>query len=525
MFRVLMGLTLTAMASACVQISVEHPADACSTARLIGEFNPRKDVFIGHFDSKPDVDDLHTIAAVGSLLKQPEFTCVRAIGVAGAYGTQGGDFIESPELMQLAFGENWLDAHNQRDAAVQAQADLFVETLRDGGDVWIMIAGQADIAADALSKAILAAPDLPYDTKLHLVQHSDWNEGVTAPDKLAMVQSRTDYRKIADGNAEGNGTPGYTSKDGARWAEVLTDPVVGDVWSVAKTLAGDRNPEAAYVNPSVSAGGFDFSDTSEMAHVFGLDALANVDMFFDFVLAGSRIDWPGDARAALALTYDDAMQSQLDHAIPQLDARNLKGTFYLSMAMSDFTEQRDDWAAIAAAGHELGNHTIFHPCSASLPGQEWVAEDRDLDTYSKQKLLDEIFAANEILSEIDGRTSRTFAYTCGETRVGGESFVDDLEPFVSGARSVQRETGFDRYFIASFAVDQTPAYEMIKYVDDLIATRAIGTITFHGIDDEHLWVTSDDHRALLVYLESRKADIWVAPLQDILTERDRQIEP
>lgn len=259
-------------------------ASDCKTAAPIGEFNPQTDVFIGHFDSKPDVDDLHTIAAVGSLLKQPEFSCVRAIGVAGAYGTQGGDYIESPVLMQLAFGEDWLDGHNRRAGTVAQQAALYVDTLSAGGHVWIMIAGQADIAADALAIAKNTSPDLPYTTHLHLVQHSDWNESVTAPDKLALVQAQTDYRKIADGNATGNGTPGYTTNSGSRWADVLADRDIRAMWQEAKRLADLHNPTAAYVNPSVKEGGFDFSDTTEMAHVFGLNDLDNVDLFFDYVL-------------------------------------------------------------------------------------------------------------------------------------------------------------------------------------------------------------------------------------------------
>ncbi|MEL7030666.1 MAG: polysaccharide deacetylase family protein [Pseudomonadota bacterium] len=516
MRKSLIGMLLAVGLVSCAQIPEPQTNDLCSTAAPIGEFNPQTDVFVGHFDSKPDVDDLHTIAAVGSLLKQPEFECVNAIGVAGAYGTQGGEYIEAPALMQLAFGDDWLDGHNQRPDTVARQAKLFVDTIDAGGHVWIMIAGQGDIAADALVAAKARAPDLPYSTHLHLVQHSDWNESVTAAEKLAFVQSQTDYRKIADGNARGNGTPGYTSDDGTRWTDVLADPIVGLMWQEAKRLADLHNPTAAYVNPSVVAGGFDFSDTSEMSHVFGMNALDDVEMFFDFVLAGSNIEWPNGARAAIALTYDDALQSQLDHAVPQLDAAGLKATFYLSMAMQDFQAQRDAWQAVAAAGHELGNHTIAHPCRASLPGRDWLTPNRDLDAYSKDQLLTEIAEANEILSSIDGKSRRSFAYTCGDTQVGGDSFIDDLAPLVSGARSVQPKTGFDPFFIASLSVNQAPASEMIAYVDQLIATRALGTITFHGIEGDHLWVTAADHQALLDYLVRKEDEIWVAPLDDIL---------
>src|SRR5688572_13336353 len=70
--------------------------------------------------------------------------------------------------------------------------------------------------------------------------------------------------------------------------------------------------------------------------------------------------WPDGRRAAIVLTYDDALVSQLDHAVPALDAAGLKGTFYLMGRSSGLIVDR--WRAVAASGHELGNHSINHPC-------------------------------------------------------------------------------------------------------------------------------------------------------------------
>lgn len=290
MFRTVLAVMLIGTLTGYNSGSEPTVQSTCVSAEPIGQFNPLTDVFIGHFDSKPDVDDLHTIAAVGSLLKQDALTCVNAIGVAGAYGTQGGEFIPSPELMDLAFGDAWLDGHADRAATVEQQAQTFVETVTDGGHVWIMIAGQADIAADALARAIEIAPDLPYASNINLVQHSDWNESVTAEEKLALVQARTDYQKIPDGNALGNGTPGYTTTSNEDWSRVLADDTIGPMWTEAKRLADEHNPTSAYVNPSVAEGGFDFSDTAEMAHVFGLQDLNDVGEFFDFVLPCTGAD-------------------------------------------------------------------------------------------------------------------------------------------------------------------------------------------------------------------------------------------
>lgn len=508
------------LATGCSQEPPLSEPSACANAPMIGQFDPSSDVFVVHFDSKPDVDDLHAIAAVGSLLKQDKFACVDAIAVAGAHGTQDGDYIHSPHLFDLAFADTWLDAHSNREDVLVAEAELYMDTLSSGGDVWIMVAGQADIAADALKIAVERAPDLPYKSQVHLVQHSDWNESATTPDKLALVQDFADYQKISDGNARGNGTPGYTTRNGELWPRVLADPNVGSMWREAKRLADEKNPDAAYVNPFVTAGGFDFSDAAEMAHIFGLNVLGNVPLFFDYVLEDTQTVWPNGAKAAVALTYDDALLSQVETALPQLDEAGFKATFYLSLESQGFRAHQDVWERAAANGHELGNHTIYHPCRASLLGRDWVTPNRDLDTYTKDQLLRELEDVSAALGELDQELTRTFAYTCGDVRVGGEVFVEDLKELFPGARSVERDVAFAPYYVPSFVVDETPAAEMIEYVDELIERGAIGTITFHGVGGEHLWVTPEDHAALLAYLQSVGDEIWVAPLRDILEWRE-----
>jgi peptidoglycan-N-acetylglucosamine deacetylase len=44
--------------------------------------------------------------------------------------------------------------------------------------------------------------------------------------------------------------------------------------------------------------------------------------------AQTSIKWPYGAKAAICLTYDDGMDTQLSNAIPQLDSFGFKGTFF-----------------------------------------------------------------------------------------------------------------------------------------------------------------------------------------------------
>src|SRR5262249_9229413 len=76
--------------------------------------------------------------------------------------------------------------------------------------------------------------------------------------------------------------------------------------------------------------------------------------------AEAQFKWPDGKTAAIVLTYDDAMSSQLDVAVPQLATAGFKGTFFLSGGMAPDYMRR--WREVQRAGHELGNHSLFHPC-------------------------------------------------------------------------------------------------------------------------------------------------------------------
>lgn len=80
--------------------------------------------------------------------------------------------------------------------------------------------------------------------------------------------------------------------------------------------------------------------------------------------------WPGGARAAVSLGYDDGLASQLDHVVPALNRRGLRASFYVPINSPTVPGRQAEWRAAAAAGHELGNHSLFHGCSARPAGRE-----------------------------------------------------------------------------------------------------------------------------------------------------------
>ena len=73
--------------------------------------------------------------------------------------------------------------------------------------------------------------------------------------------------------------------------------------------------------------------------------------------------WPTGMKAAVCLTYDDGVDIHLDHAIPDLNAADLHGTFYIPGRSTSLYERMEEWRAAAEHGHELGNHSLVHPCA------------------------------------------------------------------------------------------------------------------------------------------------------------------
>ena len=84
----------------------------------------------------------------------------------------------------------------------------------------------------------------------------------------------------------------------------------------------------------------------------------------------SKRPWK-NKKCAVVITYDDAINEHLDNAIPVLDSLGLKATFYLTAYSPACAKRLTEWRAVAARGHELGNHTLFHPCMGNMPGRSF----------------------------------------------------------------------------------------------------------------------------------------------------------
>lgn len=231
------------------------------------EFDPQRDLLSLHYDHAPDKDDGHSAAADRTLLVNlygHEWIEEHVLAVSGAYGKNKPTFNpKSDEVMDAAWNDcgGWLAGHTHREGVIATLIKRWNDTLAAGGDVWVKEGGQSDITAEVIKKIKAKSPSLDIRSRVHVVQHSQWNEDKTTDDALAYTKQQTDYIKIKDANRYLNVVGG----DQAFEKAALANPDHGPAWQAA----------FAYYNPRSR---LDFSDTGELLHILGLGEVG-IDAF------------------------------------------------------------------------------------------------------------------------------------------------------------------------------------------------------------------------------------------------------
>jgi hypothetical protein len=222
--------------------------------------------------------------------------------------------------------------------------------------------------------------------------------------------------------------------------------------------------------------------------------------------------WP-TGKIAVSLSYDDAIASQLNNALPALNAHGFKASFYVVPASEVFQNRLFEWRALAKQGHELGNHTLKHSCRGSLDGREWVQAELDLDKQSVSQLVTEVRIANTLLQALDGKTQRTLTLPCGDVLAGGENFVELIAQEFVAIKSLEKPNGFS---ITHVPVGLSGQQLINLLTTSKDSTRLINLI-FHGIGGDYLSVSKDAHNELLAYLANNKDKYWVESYLNIMS--------
>lgn len=231
-------------------------------------------------------------------------------------------------------------------------------------------------------------------------------------------------------------------------------------------------------------------------------------------MALSPFSWPNGARAAVSLSFDDARPSQVDAGVPILDRHGVRATFYVSPHR--LPERIEAWRAAVAAGHEIGNHTVSHPCSGNFP---WSRANA-LEDYTLERMERELLDANAAIEGTLGVRPSTFAYCCGQKYVGrGEELCSTVplvaKHFIAG-RGFRDESPNDPTYVdlaqaCGVDGDATPFEGLRAWIDRAAAEGGWLIFAAHDVGDgfARQAMRADVLDAVCAYCADPGHGIWI----------------
>ncbi len=238
--------------------------------------------------------------------------------------------------------------------------------------------------------------------------------------------------------------------------------------------------------------------------------------------------WPNGAKAAISFTYDDGHGSCLDFAIPQLESRKFKGSFFITPTLYGVGSRIHEWRDAHSRGHEIGNHSFSHPCMRGelrLPRYlDWRVFASEETGRAEQWLNDNISVDNY----------RAYAYICGETKLGpgpddeAESrYLELVQHTFSAARtggggpaSVEGVLS-DRLRIPAQALTwgNNSADKSIEYCQAALRTGGWASLIFHKIGNPSIdesYTSSDVHQTIIDFVASTPENFWVDTFSNVV---------
>jgi peptidoglycan/xylan/chitin deacetylase (PgdA/CDA1 family) len=234
--------------------------------------------------------------------------------------------------------------------------------------------------------------------------------------------------------------------------------------------------------------------------------------------------WPQDRAAAISLTFDDAMETQLDNVGPILKKHGLRGTFFVVTGhSSSWLKRLDDWERLAAEGNEIGNHTVNHPCL--LKQIEIHSQD-----YTAEMMLKEVRdSSQEIVTRLGVHRGLTFAYPCGDMTFGppGQQaanqarYLEYVAEYCIAARTynswapvVAEDLNPLTVPVLGWTVGRDfPA--LLAMMEPVRRGHDWGVFVFHGVGGQWLSVKNQTFDELASYLEGHR-EIWTATFGDVV---------
>ena len=226
--------------------------------------------------------------------------------------------------------------------------------------------------------------------------------------------------------------------------------------------------------------------------------------------------WPEGKQMAISLSFDDARESQVTGGTKLLDQYNIKATFYVNPGGVE--KQLAGWRNAVANGHEIGNHTLTHPCTGNF---SW-SRNNALEDHTLKSMKKEIVACNKRIAELLHVKAEVFAYPCGQKFIGRGTKTKSYVPlvaklFVSG-RGWMDEAPNDPLYcneaqLTGVEMDGKNFDQLLPLIESARKNGQWLLLAGHEMGDSGDQVTRLSMlKQLAEYMQDPKNGIWVAPV-------------
>lgn len=232
-----------------------------------------------------------------------------------------------------------------------------------------------------------------------------------------------------------------------------------------------------------------------------------------------KFPWPEGKKFAISLSFDDSRPTTLTYGIPILNRYGVRATFYVHP--NTVKERLPEWKTAVSQGHEIGNHTLVHPCSGNFL---W-SRHNSLEEYTLEDMKQELSECNRQIEELLGVSPKSFAYPCGQTYVGRGVAKKSYAPLVADLFTTGRgwldEAPADPLYcdfaeISGVKMDDMNLDELMPMIEYARENNLWLVLAGHDTQPQYTGQTTrlEFLNELCQYINTNE-EIWVAPVGDI----------
>lgn len=213
-------------------------------------------------------------------------------------------------------------------------------------------------------------------------------------------------------------------------------------------------------------------------------------------------------KAALSLTFDDGLACQLKYAVPAMDARGIKGTFFLPTDAMDYPLDIPAWRKVATDGHEIGSHSVSHRKAAVLSEADCAREAAASKRYLREALETPIQSFCYPYTDAPEKLQKEVRKGYRQARGGRVARVD---------KYITKGDGVNLFNVPCFHVNGgcIESGEFLDWIDEAVDREAWIVLMFHGVGEAGQWdnVPLPEFNRLLTVLACGRAskEVWTAP--------------